>query len=178
METNATPITPASVGLRYGIMLALTAIIVDFLVRIAGFSFMTFGIASVLGSTVVAVVWLVLAHKAFKQADNNLMSFSQGLIIAIVMLLILGLTSSLFNYIYLHFIDKEFVSRLKAGMTEFMERNNVPDDQIAKSVARMDEMNMDLLKTLVSGITRGLGTGLILGAIVTAFTKRSAPEFE
>lgn len=139
---------------------------------------MTFGIASVIGSIVVAIVWLVLAHKAFRQANNNLMNFSQGLIISIIMLLILGITSSLFNYVYLHFIDTDFIAHLKAGITEFMERNNVPDDQIAKSTARMDEMNMDLLKSLISGVTRGLGMGLILGAIVTAFTKRSAPEFE
>jgi Protein of unknown function (DUF4199) len=178
METNATPVTTTSVGLRYGLLLALTAIIVDFLVRIAGFSFMTFGIASIIGSTTVAIVWLALAHKAFKQANNNLMNFSQGLIISIVMLLILGITSSLFNYVYLHFIDTDFVTRLKAGMTEFMEQNNVPADQIAKGTARMDEMNMDLPKTLISGVSRGLGFGLILGAIVTAFTKRSAPEFE
>lgn len=139
---------------------------------------MTFGIASVIGSIVVAIVWLVLAHKAFRQANNNLMNFNQGLIISIIMLLILGITSSLFNYVYLHFIDTDFIAHLKAGITEFMERNNVPDDQIAKSTARMDEMNMDLLKSLISGVTRGLGMGLILGAIVTAFTKRSAPEFE
>ena len=178
MEINATPVTPVSVGLRYGILLALSGIIVDFLVRIAGFSFLTFGIASLLAGILVSIAWLVLAHKAFKQANNNLMTFGQGIVIAVIMMLILGVTSSLFNYVYVHYIDTDFVERLKAGMTEFMERNNVPEDQIEKGTARFDEMKADLGKSVLNGLGRGLGVGLVLGAIITAFTKRNPPEFE
>ncbi|GAB3589677.1 DUF4199 domain-containing protein [Hymenobacter daeguensis] len=178
METNTTPATPVSVGLRYGVLAALTAIIVDFLIRIAGASFLTFGIVSLLSGTVVTIVWIVLAHKAFKEANNRLMSFGDGVIIALIMMLIIGIASSLFNYIHVHFIDPDFVARLKAGMTEFMERNNVPDDKIAEGTSRFDEMNVDLPKSLLNGVTRGLGAGIVLGAIITAFTKRSAPEFE
>ena len=181
MEGNTmhiTPVTPVSVGLRYGVLSALTAVIVDFLIRIAGVGFMTFGIVSLLSGTIITIVWIVIAHKAFKEANNRLMSFGQGMVIAVVMMLIIGVASSIFNYIHVHFIDPEFVARLKAGMTEFMERNNVPDDKIAEGTARFDEMSVSLPKDLLHGITRGLGVGLILGAIVTAFTKRSAPEFE
>ena len=178
METNTTPVTTTSVGLRYGVLAALTAIIADFLIRIAGFSFMMFGIVSLLSGTIVTIVWIVMAHKAFKEANNRLMSFGQGVIIALVMMLIIGIASSIFSYLHVHFIDPDFVANLKAGMTEFMEKNNVPDDKIAEGTARFDEMNASLPKSLLSGVTRGLGVGLILGAIITAFTKRSAPEFE
>ena len=139
---------------------------------------MTFGIVSLLSGTIVTIVWIVVAHKAFKEANNRLMNFGQGIIIALIMMLIIGITTSIFNYIHVHFIDPDFVTRLKAGMTEFMERNNVPEDKIAEGTVRFDEMNVGLPKSLLNGITRGLGAGLILGAIVTAFTKRSAPEFE
>ena len=178
MEANSTPVTPVSVGLRYGLLAALTAIIVDFIIRIIGAGFLTFGIISLLSGTIVTVVWIVLAHKAFKQANNRLMSFGQGIVISLVMMLIISIASSVFNYVHVHFIDPDFVPNLKAGMTEFMEQNNVPDDKIAESTARFDEMNASLPKSLLSGVTRGLGVGIILGAIVTAFTKRSAPEFE
>ncbi|MDO7847992.1 DUF4199 domain-containing protein [Hymenobacter sp. M29] len=178
METTTKSVTPVSIGLRYGVLAALTAVIIDFLIRIADFGFMTFGIVSFLGGVVVTIVWIVIAHKAFKDANNRLMTFSQGLIITMVMMLIISVVTSLFNYVYVQFIDPDFVNRLKTGMTEFMERNNVPDDKIAESTARFDEMKLSLPKTLVNGITRGLGVGLVLGAIVSAFTKRSAPEFE
>lgn len=178
METNATLVTPASVGLRFGLLLAVSVILVDFLIRIAGFSFIVFGVAAVLSSLAVSIICLVFAHRAFKQANDNLMSFGQGMIIAVIMLLISGLAAGIFNYVYLHYIDAEFVDRMKAGMTELMERNNIPSDQIEKSTARFDAMKTDFGKALLGGLSNGLGSGLILGAIVSAFTKRKQPEFE
>lgn len=178
METNTTMVTPASVGVRYGLLLAVSSVLIDFLVRVAGFSFMTFGIASGLGTVLVSVVWLFLAHTAFKKVNGNLMSFGQGLTIAIVMLLISGIVAGLFNYVYLHFIDPDFVERMKTGMVEFMERNNVPDEQIEKSTVRLGEMNVGIGKALLNGVLGGLGGGLILGSIVSVFTKRKPPEFE
>ena len=106
------------------------------------------------------------------------MSLGQGLVIAVAMLLISGTVSGLFNYVYLHYIDPDFVERMKTEMVEFMERNNVPDDQIARSTARMGEMKGGLGKALVSGITNGLLFGVVLGLVVSAFTKRNRSEFE
>jgi len=179
MEINSTSsVTTTSVGLRYGLLVAVSGLLVDFLIRIVGFNFMTFGIASFLGGITVSIVWIVLAHAAFKRANGNLMTFGQGLTIALVMMLMTGIVSSLFNYLYVHYIDPEFVERMKAGMTEFMERNNVPDEQIEKSTARLDGMNVSVGKALLGGLGNGIGLGLVLGLIVSAFTKRNPPEFE
>ena len=178
METNATPVTPVSVGLRYGLLLAVSSLLVDFLVRIVGLSFLTFSIISSLGVITVAVVWLVLAHVAFKRGNSNRMTFGQGMAISMVMLLISGIVAGLFNYLYVHYIDPDFVERMKAGLTEFMVRNNVPDEQIEKSTTRLDEMNVGFGKALFAGLRNGVGGGLILGAIVSVFTKRNSSEFE
>lgn len=178
MEANSTPVSTTAVALRYGLLLAVSSILIDFLVRIAGLSFMTYGIVAVLAALAVAIVWMVQAHSAFKRANDNRMSFTQGLTIAMIMVLISAVMASLFNYVYLHYIDTDFVERMKAGMTEFMERNNVPEDQVAKSTARFDEMNAGLGQSLLNGLKNGVIGGLVLGAIVSAFTKRSAPEFE
>lgn len=178
METNSTPVTTTSVGLRYGLLLAVTSVFVDFLVRIAGLSFLTYGIIALTSAIIVAIVWLVVAHSAFKKANGGLMSFSQGLTIAIIMLFISSVVASIFNFVYINYIDAEFVVKLKAGMAEFMERNNVPDDQIAKSTAKFDEMNVSIGMSLLNGIKNGMIGGLVLGAIITAFTKRNQSEFE
>ena len=177
-QTQTQPVTPLAVGIRYGLLLAVTWVLVDFLVRIANFSFITFGIAASLGVIIVSVVWVARAHKAFKEANGGLMRFGQGMVIALVMLLISGLVSGVFSYVYLHFIDPDFVERMKTGMVEFMERNNVPDEQIEKSTARMDDMKVDLGRSLLAGLGNGVVLGLIVGAVVTAFTKRNPPEFE
>lgn len=180
MEANATatPVTTTSVGIRYGLLLAVSGILFDFLVRIADLSFMIYGSVALFGAIVIATVMMVLAHGAFKKANGTRMSFAQGLTIAIIMMVISSIAASVFNYLYLNYIDTEFVERLKGGMTEFMERNNVPDDQIAKSTAKFDEMNVGLGMSLLNGVKNGVIGGMVLGAIVSAFTKRNAPEFE
>ncbi|MFD1470753.1 DUF4199 domain-containing protein [Hymenobacter caeli] len=178
METQGQTVTPTAVGLRFGVLLALSWIVVDFLVRIANLSFLVFGVVSVSIALLVAVVFLVLAHKAFRQANGQLMSYGQGMVIAIIMLLISGLASGVFNYVFLTYIDPEFVDSMKDGMTKFMESNNIPDDQIAKGTAKLDEMRKGFGSSVLTGVTNGLVSGLVLGLIVSAFTKRNASEFE
>ena len=178
METNAQAATPLTWGIRYGLLLAVSWVLVDFLIRIAGFSVITFGIASVLGPVAMSVVWVAMAHKSFKRANNGLMSFGQGVLMAVVMLLISGVVQGLFNYVYLHYIDPEFVDRMKAGMVEFMERNNVPDKQIEQNTAKLDEMKTGFGRALLAGVGNGLGLGVVLGAVVSIFTKRNPSEFE
>lgn len=178
MEAQSQQVTPLAVGIRYGLLLALTAVLVDFLTRIAGFSFIAYGIAASVGGIFVSIAWIVTAHKAFKNNNGGFMTLGQGLTIAVVMLLLSGIVAGLFNYVYLHFIDPDFVERMKQNMVDFMEQNNVPDDQIEKSTARISEMKMGFGKSLLGGIGNGLLGGIIIGLIVSAFTKRNPSEFE
>ena len=178
MEVQAQPVTPLALGVRYGLLLAVSGLIVDFLVRIAGLGFMTFSIAALLGGLGVSIFWLLRAHTAFKGANAGLMSFGQGVTIAVVMLLLSGIVSGLFNYLYMHYIDPDFVERMKDGMVEFMERSNVPDDQIEASTSKLDGLKVGLGKALLNGLSNGLAGGVILGLIVSAFTKRNPSEFE
>jgi hypothetical protein len=106
------------------------------------------------------------------------MSYGQGLLISLIMMIVWALMSGLFNYVYVHYIDPEFVDKLQQGMVDFMERNRVPASEIAKGTARFDEMRNDFGKSLLSGLTTGLLFGTVLGLLVSIFTKRKHPEFE
>jgi len=178
MQTELRPATPLVLGIRYGLLLAVCALLVDFIVKIAGFSFTTFGIVTLVGSIIVSAVWIVVAHKAFKQINGGMMTFGQGVLMAVIMLGISGLLGGVFNYIYLNYIDPDFVEQMKIGMTEFMERNNMPEEQIEKSAANFDNMKTGFAKSLLSGIGNGLVTGLIMGLLVSGFTKHKPSEFE
>jgi len=86
--------------------------------------------------------------------------------------------STLFNYVYVHYIDSNFVAQLKADMTDFMERNNAPSNQIEQSVAKFDEMQPSLGKALFNGLKSGVIGGVVLGLIISAFTKRKPVDFD
>lgn len=176
--TSPAPLSIATAGARYGLLLALSWIIVDFLLRQVGLSFLTYSIVTFLVAMLVNITGIMLAHRAFKQSNGGLMTYGQGVILALLLMLCWGLASALFNYVYVHYIDSEFVDKLQAGMVEFMERNRVPESEIEKGTARFAEMKSDFGKSMFSGLTSGLGFGTVLGLLVSIFTKRNRPEFE
>ncbi len=176
--TNNLVVTPSSVGLRYGLFLGLSWLIIDFLLRQLNLTFISYGIVTFAASLIVTVLLIVFAHRAFKQNNAGLMTYKQGLIITLFIGLIWGFFSALFNYLYVHYIDPEFVDRMRDGMVDFMERNRVPQVQIEKSTAQFEEMKSSFGKALFSGLKSGLVAGVIFGLIVPIFTKRSQPEFE
>ncbi|RZK35049.1 MAG: DUF4199 domain-containing protein, partial [Hymenobacter sp.] len=114
-----------------------------------------------------------LAHTAFKKLDGGFMSYGEGLGIGTVLSLVSGIVSALFNY-----VDPDFVGRMKSDMAAFMERNRVPQAQIDQSTAKLDDMNPTPAKALLNGVKNGLIGGTLLGAIISAFTKRKVADFE
>lgn len=178
METQKQGISPVEIAVKYGFLLSLASVLIDFITRIIGLSVLVYSIVAGTLALILMVTCVVLAHKAFKKANGGVMTYIQGIIIALIMLLISSLVSSLFNYLYVNYVDPEFVGRMKDEMTAFMERNRVPQDQIDKSVAKFDDMSPTPLKALLNGLKNGTVGGVVLGAIVSAFTKRKAADFE
>lgn len=178
METQQTTPSVIATGIRFGLLVAVVGILLDFIIRIAGTSILVYSIVAGTLGLVVAVVGIVLAHRAFRQANGDILTISQGVGIAVVMLIISSLFSALFNYVYVNFIDPEFVGRMKEQMTDFMERNNLPDSQIQASVAKLDEMRPPLVKALPKALLTGAVGGGIFGLIISLFTKRKLADFE
>lgn len=178
MEIQTQAASPVAIGIRFGLLVALAGVLVDFLTRIVGLSVLVYSATAGGLSLLVAIVGIVLAHKAFKKANAGAMTYVQGVVIALVILLVSVLTAALFNYLYVNYIDTEFVARMKEEMTAFMERNNIPDDQIAKSTAKFDEMSPSFGMAVVNGLKNGLIGGVVLGAIISAFTKRKPADFD
>ncbi len=167
-----------SVGLRYGLFISLVWLIVDFLLRQVSLGFLSYGIVVFVASLVVSIIGVVLAHRAFKTGNEGLMSFGQGVIITLIMMLVWGFVSSVFNYLYVHYIDPAFVDKMRDDMVTFMEKNSIPQADIDKSTAKFEDMKGGLGKTLISGMTSGAITGVVLGLIISIFTKRNQAEFE
>jgi hypothetical protein len=171
-------VSPVSTGIHYGLLTATVAIIADFLTRIAGFNILVYGSVTFIVGIVVAVMGIVFAHRAFRRSNNNLMTYNQGVIIALIIIVLWSVMASLFNCLYVNYIDPDFVDRLKAEMTAFLERSRIPDNRIAESVAGFEELRPPLGKALLGALGKGVSFGLVLGLIISAFTKRKVADFE
>lgn len=174
METNATPVSTTSVGLRYGLLTGLVSIIISFGLFVSHqesspLRYVTF---------VVLIAGMVLAMNTFKQNNQGFMSFGQGVGIGTVLSAVVGLLSGIFSYVYMSIIDPEVVGRMTEKIRADMEaRGGMSDEQIDQALAISGKM-MNGPFMMVAALLGTVFFGVILAMIIAAFIKHAQPEFE
>ncbi|MBF9237128.1 DUF4199 domain-containing protein [Hymenobacter sp. BT683] len=174
METNATPVSATSVGLRYGLLTGLISVIISFGLFAASMEqsplrFVTF---------LVLIVGIVLAMRHFKEHNYGFMSFGQGLGIGTMISAVVGALSAVFTYVYLNIIDTDAVGRMMEKARADMEaKGGLSDEQIDQGMAMAGKfMNGPMMVVIV--LVTSIITGVLLSLIISAFVKHSKPEFE
>ena len=174
METNATSVTTTSVGVRYGLLTGLVSIIFSFILFVTHTDQSP---ARWLG-LVILIGGMVLAHNAYKQANGGFMSYSEGLGIGAFMSLISGTLSTAFSYVYMTFVDPDYMARVMEMTRAKMEdKGGMTDEQIDQAVQMMQKFSSGGWM-LLFGILGSLLFGFLIALVVSAITKHSKPEFE
>ena len=174
METNTTPVTTTSVGLRYGLLTGLVSIIISFGLFVAHQE--TSPLRYV--SFAVLIAGIVLAMQNFKQNNQGFMSFGQGVGIGAVLSAVVGVLSGIFSYVYMTFIDPEVIGRMTEKIRADMEaRGGMTDEQIDQAMA-MSAKFMNGPFTLVAAVLGTVLVGVVLAMVISAFIKNAQPEFE
>lgn len=174
METNATPVTTTSVGLRYGVLTGLVSILFSFGLNImhqesSPARYISFAIL---------IGGIVLAMNAFKQQNQGFMSYSQGIGIGTVLSAVTGLMSGIFAYVYLTFVDPEMMGRITDKMRTDMEaRGGMSDEQIDQAITMSGKFMNGPFMVFASLLAFILG-GVLLSLVISAVIKNAQPEFE
>lgn len=174
METNATPVTTSSVGLRYGLLTGLVTVLLSFGLNVmhqesSPARYLSFA---------VLVGGLVLAMNYFKQHNQGFMSYGQGIGIGAVLSAVVGAISGIFAYVYMNFIDTDMLSRITEKMRADMEaRGGLSDEQIDQAVAMSGKfMNGPVM--VGAALLGTLLIGVLLSLVISAIIKNAQPEFE
>lgn len=174
MEENMESVTTRSVGIRYGLILAVVSIAYFLGISMAGLAGEG-GIWSFIGA-IPSIIVIILAHKYFKDNGNGFMEFGQGFSIGFWAVLISSIVSSVFSYIYMKFIDTTFTqTMLDKSRDNMAEGGNMSDAQIDQAM-EITAKFMTPEAMVGMGIVMGLIFGCIIALIVTIFTKKSNPE--
>ena len=174
MEINTTPITTTSVGVRYGLLTGLVSIIFSVIL------FVTQNDQSPIRwlGLLILVGAMVMAHNAYKRAHSGYMNYSEGLGIGAIMGGVSGVLGTVFNFLYVKFIDPEYMSRLmETTRTKMEEKGGMSDAQIDQAVSMMQKFSSGGWM-MVFGVVGSLLFGFLIALVVSAFTKNSKPEFE
>lgn len=174
MENTATPVTTTSVAVRYGLLAGLISVIISFGLNMAGLE----NSPAKWLTSLVLVGGIFLAQKAFKQQNGGFMSYGQGLGIGTILAVVSGLLSAIFSYVYITFIDPEFLGRIMDKTRAEMEaKGSMSDAQIDQAMGWTSKM-MTGPMMFVSVLIGSLIMGFLVSLIVSAIVKNNRPEFE
>ncbi|MDO7853715.1 DUF4199 domain-containing protein [Hymenobacter convexus] len=174
METNTTSVTTTSVAVRYGVLTGLLSIIFSFIL------FVTHADQSPVRwlSLAILVGGMVLAHNAYKQGNQGFMNYSEGLGIGAIMSLISGTLSTAFSYVYMNFVDPDYMARVvETTRAKMEEKGGLTDEQIDQAIVMMKKFSSGGWMILF-GVVGSLLFGFLIALVVSAITKNSKPEFE
>ena len=174
METNISPVTPTSVGLRYGLLTGLVNVIFTFALFVTNTDQSPVRWLGLL----ILVGGMVLAHNAFKQNNGGFMEYSEGLGIGAVLGGVSGAISTLFSLVYMKFIDPGYMGRMmEAARVKLEAKGGMSDEQIDQAMSMMQKFSGGSWMVLFGLLGSVLFAGLI-ALVVSAITKNSKPEFE
>jgi hypothetical protein len=170
------PKTPwLPIAIKYGIIFGLLSGLVTVIIFLTE-NFGNIWLGMVVG-LIVSITGIVLTHREFKSNNGGYMSYGQGLISGLVMSILAGLISGTISYLYIQFVDPTILEKMAQMQIEMLEKMNFPAEQMDEAIEKMEAENT-ASKQLTGGLVSGFVGGLILSLIVSAFTKRTRPEFE
>jgi hypothetical protein len=176
METQvngSARITPRGSGIRFGLIGAVVMIAYLLILNVTGLK-STGGVWTWLGYVITAFV-IFFAHRYYKENGDGFMSYGQGIGIAFWIGLVSGVISSIFQYLYIKFIDTGFLDVIKERQIEEMQQQGLSDEQIDKAV-EIWSMFMSPEALLIFMVLGSIIAAIIIGLIVTIFTQKNNPE--
>lgn len=177
MEQQETPdssVTTLSTGIRYGLIGAVISVAIFVLFNVAGID-MTSGPWQYLG-WIITVALIYFAHVYYKQNGSGFMSYGQGVGIAFWFALISSLISSVFTYIYIKFVDANFLEMIVDREITKMEEKGMTADQIDQAMPYI-KMFTSAEAIFGFGLFFGILIAVIIGLLVTIFTQKKNPDF-
>jgi len=168
VESAETPVTTRSVGIKYGLISTLVAILFFLVLVFSGQNAFEnkWGWVRV----IISVVFVVLAHKDFKDSGDGFMSYGQGVGIAFWISLVGTVLGTLFTYVYVTLIDPGVMDSFYIMQTEQFEAQGMPDSQIETTITWTKKLFWPM------GIFVGLLFGVLVGVFVSIFTQKKNPE--
>lgn len=162
-----------SVGIRYGLILALISIAYFIITTVAEVD-MSRGIQR-WAMLIVSAVMCFLAHKYYKENGDGFMSYGQGFNVGLWMGIVSSVISSIFTYVYIKLIDDSFISNIREKAIQDMEEKGSSEEEIEMAMKFVNWFaNAEVI--FVMGIVFGIIGAIIVALLVSIITKKENPQ--
>jgi len=176
METQTASVK--KIALNYGLILALSIIVLSVIVYALGMSVEQPWWQSALSFIfTAAIIWMGL--KAFKIANEGFLSLGEALKVGLAISLIAGIIGSIFTYLFITVIEPEYVQMVLQKTQENMvqQNPNMTQEQIDMGMGITEKM-MGPWIMVAMGIIASLFFGFIISLIEGLILKNNRPELQ
>jgi hypothetical protein len=162
------------IGLKYGAIAGLLGIIQLVVLDFAGMT--GNNTVSTIVGLALSIVVIILAHKEFKDSGDGMMNYGEGVNIGVWMGLIGALISAVFLMVYVEVINPGYMEMIEQQSIMQMEERGLSDREIEQAMEMSSAFRSPAVIAISALIGGFIGT-LIISLIISAFTKKSRPEF-
>ena len=168
METQTDSLK--KIALNFGVLLALLSIVLQVISYVLYVHIDRPWWLTVI-QTLISIAVLVYGIKAYKTANAGFLTLSQALKVGLAISLVAGIISVIFNFIFMNYIDPDFIQKtLDFSREQMIEKYpNMTQEQIessleisAKFMTPWIMSAIAILATLFFGFIISLFTGLIM----------------
>jgi hypothetical protein len=158
-------------GLKWGLIIGVVYVAFSY-VRYAGTASnpILMSLLTIVGYA-IALALLVVCGLTLRKKNGGLLDVKEAFKILFLAVLIFELFYSIFNFVYVKYIDPHFYETLKANMAILLEKSGQPQAKTDEMLKSMDvdtsKMNVfDLLKTYLVSISVSGIIALIIAVII------------
>ncbi len=175
-ENNVPTKSPTEIVVNYGLIGGATFIVYSLLLFITdaiSSGGIGFAIFNFLFSLFLLILFGVWAIQARRKSQDGYITLGEGFIVALGAMVLGSFLNSLFNYLYIQFIDPDMVDRLVRSSAKMFQKFNMPPEEIEKQLAELPkrfELQGQLVGLLINSVLSA-----ILSLICATIMKKLSP---
>jgi uncharacterized protein YneF (UPF0154 family) len=178
--TDPSDVPFINTAVRYGIIGGLIFIIYGMIGNLTGLNRPSAGFGAIglnfLISIGLYVGIMVAAVKKHRDAElGGYIPFGRAFMVGLVVAVIAGILGGIFNFIYMSYIEPDFMETMIAETQAMYERMGMSETQIEKAMEQV-KSSFEPSKMLIQGFVWSAILGGIVSLIVAAIMKKNPPE--
>lgn len=160
--------------INYGLILAGASILIGLIQYAMGTHLEQNWVSSFIGFLLV-ITLTVLGIKKFKEVNNGFLSWGQAVKIGVGIAAVAGLIGALYQYVFINFIEPDFVELIAEKQEEVLLEQGYTDEQIEAAQEMSKKFQGPIIMSAMSIIGSAI-LGFIISAIAGAVMKKTEQD--
>lgn len=161
-------------GIQFGILTGIIYILVLVGRYYFGNTPVHLGVGSAVGYVIIIALFFLAANTRKKQLGGAA-DVKELFGTVFIVILITELCFSLFNYIYLRYLDPGYLDRFSRSTLEWMQQAKLPEKELEAFEKTIQEQKQTSFGTLALGFARAIIMDSIVGLIIAFILKKNKP---